>query len=130
MIDPSNVLLARVMVNRLWHHHFGAGLVRSPDDFGHQGQPPTHPELLDWLATEFQRQGWSQKQMHRLMITSATYRMASRGDAKAEEVDPQNRLWHRRSIRRRQAEPTRGAVLSTAGRPGERPLGPGVAPPR
>ena len=76
--DPANPLVARVIVNRLWKHHFGEGIVRSPDDFGKQGQPPTHPELLDWLATELVKQKWSLSAMHRLMLISAAYRQSSR----------------------------------------------------
>jgi hypothetical protein len=128
MIDPSNPLVPRVMVNRLWHHHFGAGLVRSPDDFGYQGQLPTHPELLDYLASRFVEERWSLKQMHRLMVTSAAYRQSSRGDPKAEEIDPENRLWHRMSIRRLEAEAIRDSLLSVSGRLDRRMGGPGVMP--
>jgi hypothetical protein len=128
MTDASNPLLPRVMVNRLWHHHFGAGIVRSPDDLGHQGQPPMHPELLDWLALRFVSSGWSLKEMHRLIVTSATYRMASRGDAKADEADPENRLWHRYPVRRLEAEAIRDSILSVSGRLERRMGGLGVLP--
>jgi hypothetical protein len=128
MTDASNPLLPRVMVNRLWHHHFGTGIVRSPDDFGHQGQLPTHPELLDWLASEFVRQDWSLKAMHRLMVTSAAYRMSSHGDTKADEVDPENRLWHKYPVRRLEAEAIRDSILSVSGRLDRRMEGPGVMP--
>ena len=77
LASPGNPLTARVQVNRLWQHHFGTGLVATPSDFGRNGQRPTHPELLDWLARRFVRDGWSLKQMHRLMMTSAAYRRAS-----------------------------------------------------
>jgi hypothetical protein len=76
--DPANPLTARVMVNRLWHYHFGTGIVATPGDFGHKGVPPTHPELLDWLASEFVAHGWSVKHIQRLIVTSATYRQSSK----------------------------------------------------
>src|SRR5262249_13731030 len=116
MLHPSNALLPRVMVNRIWKHHFGEGIVRTPDDFGLLGQPPTHPELLDCLAAEFVRQGWSVKKMHRLMLLSRTYQMASKADAKTEELDPQNKLLHRMPIRRLEAECIRDTMLAVSGR--------------
>jgi hypothetical protein len=128
LIDPSNPLPARVIVNRLWHHHFGHGIVRSPDDFGRMGQPPTHPELLDYLATELVRGGWSLKKMHRQMLLSRTYQMASRGSAAAEIADPENRLWHRLPIRRLEAEAIRDAVLAVSGRLDRTLYGPSVPP--
>jgi cytochrome c553 len=128
MLDPSNPLLPRVMANRLWHHHFGEGIVRSTDDFGVQGQPPTHPELLDYLATEFVRQGWSIKRMHRMMVLSSAYRMASRADAKSEEADPQNKLLHRMPVRRLEAECIRDAILAVSGRIDLSLYGPSVTP--
>ncbi|HEY1862010.1 MAG TPA: DUF1553 domain-containing protein, partial [Gemmataceae bacterium] len=128
MLDPSNPVLPRVMVNRLWHYHFGEGIVRSTDDFGVQGQPPTHPELLDYLASEFVRQGWSIKKMHRLMVRSSAYRMASRSDPKNEEVDPQNKLLHRMPVRRLEAECIRDAILSVSGRLDLNLYGPSVTP--
>src|SRR5260370_37173946 len=75
--SPGNPLTARVMVNRIWQHHFGEGIVRTPSNFGKTGEPPSHPELLDWLAMEFVSKGWSVKAMHRLMMTSDAYQMAS-----------------------------------------------------
>ncbi len=128
MLAPSNPLLPRVMVNRLWQHHFGEGIVRSVDDFGVQGQAPSHPELLDWLAAEFRRQGWSMKAMHRLMVTSSAYRMASKADPAADMADPQNRLWHRMPIRRLEGEAIRDAILSVSGRLDRTMEGPGVLP--
>ncbi|MCW3054694.1 MAG: Protein of unknown function (DUF1553)/Protein of unknown function (DUF1549)/Planctomycete, partial [Chthonomonadales bacterium] len=125
---PSNPLLPRVMVNRLWMHHFGDGIVKTPDDFGIMGERPTHPELLDWLAKEFIRQGWSLKTMHRMMVTSATYRMASRSDAKSDEGDPQNRLLHKVNIRRLEAECIRDAALAVSGRMDSKLYGPSVMP--
>lgn len=124
----TNPLLPRVMVNRLWMHHFGDGIVKTPDDFGVMGERPTHPELLDWLAKEFMHQGWSLKKMHRLMLTSATYRMASRADAKSDAADPQNRLLHRANIRRLEAECIRDAALAVSGRLDPQLGGPSVMP--
>jgi hypothetical protein len=130
--DPKNPLTARVLVNRLWKHHFGAGIVSSPDDFGNQGQPPTHPELLDWLATEFMDGGWSIKKMHRLMVLSTAYRQSSRATskqaAKAVMIDPQNRLLHRQNVRRLEAEAIRDAILAVSGRLDRSIGGPGVLP--
>ncbi len=130
--DPANPLVARVFVNRLWKHHFAEGIVRSPDDFGLQGQPPTHPELLDWLATEFVRGGWSVKPMHRLMVLSTTYRQASRATpevaARAATADPQNKLLHRQNVRRLEAEAVRDALLLVSSRLDRTLEGPGVLP--
>ena len=106
---------ARVMVNRIWQHHFGRGLVRSPNNFGQLGTPPTHPELLDWLATEFAGRGWSVKEMHRLIVTSATYRMSGSFNEEAAAIDPQNDLLWRFDIRRMDAEEVRDAVLAISG---------------
>jgi mono/diheme cytochrome c family protein len=128
VVSPANPLLPRVMVNRLWHHHFGAGLVRSPDDFGAMGQPPTHPELLDFLASRFAAEGWSVKQMHRLMLLSNTYRMSSQSRIDADRVDPENKLWHRMAVRRLEAECIRDAILAVSGRTDARQHGPSVMP--
>ncbi len=128
LVDPANPLPARVMVNRLWHHHFGTGIVRSVDDFGYQGTPPTHPELLDWLALQFAQEGWSIKAMHRLIVTSATYRQSSHAEARADEVDPENRLWHRYPVRRLEAEAIRDSILAVSGRLDRHLGGPGVMP--
>ena len=111
--DPNNPLTARVWVNRLWHHHFGAGLVRSPDNFGFTGEKPTHPELLDWLASEFVRNGWKSKPIHRLIVTSATYKQTSIHPH--QEIyaakDAGNRLWWRADRRRLDAESLRDSLL-------------------
>jgi hypothetical protein len=128
LVSPANPLVARVLVNRVWHYHFGAGLVRTPDDFGFMGERPTHPELLDWLAGEFMRQGWSLKNLHRLMTLSSAYRMASQSSAKAEEADPTNRWWHRMSIRRLEAEAIRDGILAVSGRLDRTLYGPSVLP--
>jgi hypothetical protein len=127
--DPANPLAARVMVNRLWHHHFGRGLVPTPDDFGRMGQPPTHPELLDWLAAELIRSDWSLKHIQRLIVSSQTYRLSSQaGDAHAEEVDPENKLLHRAHVQRLEAEAIRDALLVLSGRLDDQMYGPSVAP--
>jgi hypothetical protein len=128
MTDPPDPLLPRVLVNRLWQHHFGEGIVRSVDNFGVLGERPTHPELLDWLAAEFVRRGWSVKAMHRLLVRSSTYRMASRGDSGADERDPQNLLLHRMPIRRLEAECIRDALLAVSGRLDRRTYGRSVPP--
>ncbi len=128
MLDPSCPLPARVMVNRLWKHHFGVGLVKSTDDFGVMGEPPSHPELLDWLATEFRARGWSIKAMHREMMLSHAYRMASAIDPVSDAIDPANRLLHRANVRRLEAEAIRDAMLFVSGRLDVRMGGPSVPP--
>jgi hypothetical protein len=128
IVDPKNPLTARVIVNRIWQHHFGEGLVRSPDDFGHMGQLPSHPELLDFLAQEFMQDGWSMKRMHRRLLLSSTYRMASHGDAAADAADPQNRLWHKMPVMRLEAEVIRDSILAVSGRLTRNQFGPGVLP--
>ena len=112
---PDHPLTARVMVNRIWQWHFGRGLVATPNNFGRQGEPPTHPELLDWLAVEFVERGWSIKAMHRLMMLSNTYQMGSRYDAGNAALDPQNRYLWRMNRRRLDAEALRDSVLTVAG---------------
>jgi hypothetical protein len=129
VLAPTNPLTPRVLVNRIWQHHFGEGLVRSVDNFGVMGESPTHPELLDYLASEFVRGGWSMKRLHRLLVLSSAYRMASRADdARAERDDPQNRLLHRMSIRRLEAEVVRDTILAVSGRLDRRMGGPAVPP--
>lgn len=113
IIDPRNPLTARVMVNRIWQHHFGRGLVSTPSDFGKQGSPPSHPELLDWLATEFIRSGWSMKHMHRLIMLSQTYKQSSQT---GHPRDPDNRLLSRFTPHRLSFEEARDAWLAAAGR--------------
>jgi hypothetical protein len=114
------------MVNRLWQHHFGEGLVRTPSDFGLRGEPPTHPELLDYLAGRFVKGGWSVKAMHRLILKSAAYRQKSNHDPKAALLDPENRLLWRMNRRRLEFEPLRDALLAAAGRLERRLGGPAV----
>lgn len=113
--DPKNPLTARVMVNRIWQYHFGIGLVKTPSDFGTRGEPPTHPELLDWLASRFVDSGWSIKQMHRLIMQSRSYQLASVDDDDHLAVDPNND-WHWKFTRRRlDAESLRDAMLAISG---------------
>jgi cytochrome c553 len=114
--SAANPLTARVIVNRVWNLHFGAGLVRTPGDFGVKGEPPTHPELLDWLAAQFVEDGWSLKKLHRLMMTSATYRQSSDApDAKVRTADPENRLLSHMNRRRLDFEATRDSLLAASG---------------
>jgi len=118
-------LLARVIVNRLWQHHFGRGLVSTPSDFGVQGEKPTHPELLDWLAGELVRNGWHLKPLHKLMMTSATYRQNNAVDTRRQAADPDNRLlWHR-PPQRLEAEIIRDSILAVSGRLDKTQFGPG-----
>ena len=128
MVDRSNPLLARVMVNRVWHHLFGHGIVRTTDDFGALGQPPTHPELLDWLAEWYRTDaGYSTKKLIRLLVTSNTYQMSSKPeDALAEEKDPADLLWHRMPVRRLEGEAIRDAILAASGRLDTTMFGPPV----
>jgi hypothetical protein len=103
-------------VNRVWKHHFGRGIVATLDDFGKAGARPSHPDLLDWLAVEFVRGGWSVKRLHRLLMTSSTYRQSSRVTARHEELDPENRLLSRMPLGRMQGEVLRDSLLLVAGR--------------
>lgn len=119
-------LLARVIVNRLWHHHFGRGIVATPSDFGKQGDTPSHPKLLDWLAHELIRNGWRLKPIHRLIVTSATYRQNTDRDEKRSKADPENALLWRRSVRRLEGEAIRDAMLQVSGALDSRMYGPGT----
>ncbi|HEY0548900.1 MAG TPA: DUF1553 domain-containing protein, partial [Verrucomicrobiae bacterium] len=111
--SANNPLTARVLVNRVWQEHFGQGLVATPNDFGLAGARPTHPELLDWLADEFMRSGWSVKSLHRLIVTSATYRQASA--FKPAQTDSNNQLLSHQNIRRLSAEQLRDSLLAVSG---------------
>lgn len=122
----AGALLARVIVNRLWHHHFGRGLVATPNDFGAQGEPPTHPELLEWLAGELVRGGWRLKPLHKLIVTSAVYLESAQVDPARERADPANLLLGRREVRRLEAEAIRDTLLATAGLLDRRMYGPGT----
>jgi hypothetical protein len=113
--NKDNPLTARVLVNRLWLHHFGEGIVRTPSDFGARGEAPTHPELLDWLAATFMDEGWSIKKMHRLMLLSNTYQQASNDDPAKKAADPENRLLSHMNRLRLEYEPLRDALLAVAG---------------
>jgi hypothetical protein len=124
----DNPLTARVIVNRVWQYHFGRGLVRSPNNFGTQGDKPTHQELLDWLAAEFIANGWRLKDLHRLILTSNTYRMSSRAHAEFAQADPMNDLFWRFDMRRLSAEEVRDSILSVTGVANYKMYGPGVYP--
>jgi hypothetical protein len=126
--SPDNPLTARVMMNRVWQWHFGRGIVRSSNDFGLQGTPPTHPELLDWLAGWFVDHGWDVKALHRLIVTSATYRRSSTASAEAMRLDPDNQLLGRMVKRRLLAEEIRDAALSSSGLLNRTIGGPSVKP--
>jgi len=119
LVSPNHPLTSRVMANRVWMWHFGQALVRTPSNFGLRADQPTHPELLDYLASRWLREGWSLKRMHRLIMTSATYQMSSDIDfsdsIRYAEQDPDNRLWWRRGRRRLEAEPVRDAILAVGG---------------
>jgi hypothetical protein len=115
IVDPANPLTARVMVNRIWHNHFGRGLVPTPSDFGKQGRPPTHPELLDFLARRFVESGWSVTAMHRLIMLSRTYQLASRDDPSNQRLEAGNELLWRFIRRRLDAESIRDALLAVSG---------------
>ncbi|MBY0512578.1 MAG: DUF1553 domain-containing protein, partial [Gemmataceae bacterium] len=114
--SPENPLTARVMVNRVWTYHFGHGLVRTPSDFGVRSDPPTHPELLDWLAKRFVEDGWSLKKLHRRIMLSATYQQASGTSAELAQSDPENRLLARQARKRLDYEALRDATLASAGK--------------
>ena len=115
LTDGSHPLTARVIVNRIWMHHFGQGLVRSPGDFGQLGDRPTHPELLDWLARDFMANGWKMKRLHKLIMTSAVWRQASRRTDKLDQLDPDNYLLGRMNVRRLEAESIRDSILAVSG---------------
>ncbi|MDB5337065.1 MAG: hypothetical protein JWN70_2684 [Planctomycetaceae bacterium] len=145
LTQSENSLACRVIVNRIWRYHFGEGLVRSSSDFGTMGVSPTHPELLDWLAREFPRHGWSLKWLHKLLLTSATYQQASRPDSsewsaatreaaksawsEARSLDPQNKLLSRMPRLRLEGEAIRDSMLAAAGELSARRGGPGIRPP-
>lgn len=116
LISPENPLTARVMVNRIWQHHFGEGIVRTPNNFGKLGAPPTHPELLDYLSHRFMESGWSIKAMHRAIMLSATYQQSATGDAATMKADPENKLFGRMNRQRLDAESLRDGLLAAAGR--------------
>jgi mono/diheme cytochrome c family protein len=116
LTDGAHPLTTRVLVNRVWLLHFGRGLVATPGDFGHLGERPSHPELLDWLAGEFVAQGWSLKKLHKMIMTSAAYQQSSKRDPKKEKLDPDNRLLSRMPVRRLDGEIIRDAMLAVSGK--------------
>jgi hypothetical protein len=129
LTQPENPLVSRVAVNRIWQHHFGRGLVPTPNDFGRLGEPPTHPELLDYLARTFIEKGWSFKAMHRLLLTSQAYQMSSQGTQDSLQKDPENLLFWRFPMRRLTAEELRDSILSVSGVLIPQMFGPPVHPP-
>ncbi len=129
LTQPENPLTARVIANRLWHHHFGRGIVATPSDFGAMGDIPSHPELLDYLAAQLIESGWSLKAIHRLIVTSAAYRRSNEWNAQAHDLDPDNRLLWRRTPRRLEAEPIRDSMLAVSGRLNPAMAGPSIRPP-
>jgi hypothetical protein len=136
LTSPNNPLLARVIVNRVWMHHFGRGLVGTPADFGLQGERPSHPELLEWLTSVFVAPpsedagklglGWSLKRLHRLIMTSTAYRQSSARNAAMDEIDPENRLYWRKPVQRLDAEAIRDSLLAVSGALSDRMFGPPV----
>jgi Protein of unknown function (DUF1553)/Protein of unknown function (DUF1549)/Planctomycete cytochrome C len=130
LVDPANPLTARVAINRIWAQYFGSGIVLTIEDFGTKGERPMHPELLDWLATEFIRRDWDMKAMHRLIVTSATYRQSSRATLELLERDPQNRLLARGPRVRLEAELVRDQALAAGGLLSPKIGGPSVMPPQ
>ena len=124
LVDRNHPLTARVMVNRIWRYHFGRGIVETLGNFGRSGARPSHPELLDWLAVEFMNRGWSMKALHRLMMTSRTYRQSSRVGPEQEGLDPENRLLSRWPLQRMDGESLRDSLLRVSGRLDETPYGP------
>jgi hypothetical protein len=127
MTEPAvNPFLPRVMVNRIWHHLFGRGIVASPDNFGVMGERPTHPELLDYLASQFVHSGWSVKKLVRELVLSRAYRMSSAPQEEGDQKDPQNLLWHRARLRRLEGEAIRDAMLLLSARFNGKMFGPAV----
>ncbi len=123
--NDRNPLSARVIVNRIWQYHFGKGIVGTPSDFGRNGEKPSHPELLDWLAHDFMANGWRMKRLHRMIVTSTTYCQSGESNAKGQQLDASNRLlWHM-PLRRMEAEALRDAILATSGQLNRRMGGPG-----
>ena len=126
--SPSNLLTSRVIVNRVWQHHFGRGIVRSSNNFGLLGTPPTHPRLLDWLADYLIDHNWQLKPLHRLILTSRVYQMSSEAGTTAVAIDPENRLFGRFNMRRLSAEEIRDSVLTVSGQLNDKLYGPSVYP--
>jgi hypothetical protein len=129
IVSPTNPLTARVYVNRVWHYLFGAGLVRTLDNFGRTGEPPSHSELLDYLAAHFMQDGWSTKRLVREIVLSRAYRMGTAGNAEATAIDPENRLLWRMNRMRLDAESLRDAMLMVSGKLDRRIGGPNILTP-
>ncbi|MCP4811045.1 MAG: DUF1553 domain-containing protein, partial [Planctomycetaceae bacterium] len=126
IIDPRNPLTARVMVNRLWQQHFGRGIVQTPNDFGFQGMAPTHPQLLDWLASQLVQGKWKLKRIHKLILMSNAYQMASQAPQDTLARDPENKLFSRFAMRRLAAEEVRDTILSVTGSLNPKMFGPSI----
>jgi len=126
LTSGTNPLVSRVLVNRIWLHHFGRGLVGTPSDFGVMGERPTHPELLDWLAGDFVEHGWRLKRLHKLIMTSTAYRQSSERDPRGEQRDPENRLYWRKAVQRLDAEVIRDSILAASGALNKTMFGPPV----
>ncbi len=126
LTEPGHPLTSRIMVNRVWRNHMGQGIVKTVGNFGRTGAPPSHPELLDWLAVEFERQGWSIKNLHRLILTSRTYRQSSRVDSQALQMDPDNTYLSRMPLRRLEGEALWDACVAVADCLDERRYGPPI----
>ena len=126
LTSGKHPLVSRVLVNRVWMHHLGRGLVDTPSDFGSTGIKPSNPEVLDWLASEFVERGWSLKQLHKLIMTSTVYRQASRRDSEKAAIDPDNRFLSRKPIQRLEAEIIRDRILATSGQLNPKMFGPPV----
>jgi len=129
LTHPDHPLTARVVVNRIWQHHFGRGLVATPSDFGTRGAAPSHPELLDWLATEFIRSGWHLKQLHRLILNSSAYQQSATATPDTLARDPDNRWFSRQTRPRLEGEVIRDSLLAISGRLNGAQFGPSVFPP-
>jgi hypothetical protein len=128
LASPENPMTAKVMANRVWHYHFGRGIVATPSDFGVQGQPASNPELLDWLTTRFVKDGWSLKKLHRLIMTSSTYRQSTTISPEATKKDPDDRLFSRFPLKRLEAEVIRDSSLAVAGLLNPKMGGPSIFP--
>lgn len=126
LTDGNHPLTARVLVNRVWAHHFGSGIVASLGDFGALGDAPTHPELLDWLASDFMRGGWKLKRLHKLIMLSRAYRQSTQKSAGHETIDPENKLYGRINLRRLSAEELRDAILAVSGKLNQKMFGPPI----
>jgi hypothetical protein len=126
LTDGKHPLTPRVIVNRVWMNHFGRGLVATPGDFGFLGERPSHPELLDWLASEFVADGWSLKKLHKLILMSTAYRQSSVRDARKEKIDPDDRLLWRMPVRRLEAETLRDSMIAVSGKLNPKMFGPSV----